>query len=102
MNLKPKCVNLHTHTNRSDGALSPEELVIEAIKNDNAVMAFTDHNRYIPEEEFLRLQKKYTKQIKLVRGIENSSEYEGKEIHAVFLFRDTKKVKFLEERKIYN
>lgn len=100
MNQKMKCVNLHTHTNRSDGKLSPRELVIEAIKNNNGVLAFTDHNLFLPENLFLALVEEFKALIKLIRGIESSCEYEGKEIHAVFLFRNTEKVKFLEQSKM--
>ena len=67
---KEKYCDLHTHTTVSDGVLTPEELVLKAIENNITVLAFTDHNRIVPLEEFLRLQKKYKGTITLIRGTE--------------------------------
>lgn len=38
------CVDLHTHSNCSDGSMSPSELVIHAAKNGVAAIALTDHD----------------------------------------------------------
>ena len=37
-------IDLHTHTNFSDGTLSPEELIDQAIRSDIGVLAITDHD----------------------------------------------------------
>lgn len=100
MSFRTKCVNLHTHSNRSDGVLSPEELVKASIFNDVGVLCISDHNEFVPEELFLKLEERYRQQIKLVRGIECSTNYLGKEVHVLFLFKSIEKVKFLTERKI--
>lgn len=39
-----KIIDLHIHTNKSDGALSPREVVEEAIKNRVSVIAIADHD----------------------------------------------------------
>lgn len=53
-------VNLHTHTNISDGAWSPEEVKAFYKSRGYAAVAFTDHNVMIPhpelaDEDFLPL-----------------------------------------------
>lgn len=45
MNLeKEKIIDLHTHTNYSDGELSPKELIQLAIQKGIGTLAITDHN----------------------------------------------------------
>ena len=39
-----KIIDLHIHTNKSDGALSPREVVDEAIKNRVSAIAIADHD----------------------------------------------------------
>ncbi len=39
-----KIIDLHIHTNKSDGALSPREVVEEAIKNNVSAIAIADHD----------------------------------------------------------
>ena len=39
-----KIIDLHIHTNKSDGALSPKEVVEEAIKNRVSAIAIADHD----------------------------------------------------------
>lgn len=39
-----KIIDLHIHTNKSDGALSPREVVEEAIKNRVSAIAIADHD----------------------------------------------------------
>ena len=50
--------NMHTHTNISDGALTPERVKEEYVKKGYSVVAFTDHEIMMPhtdlrDEEFL-------------------------------------------------
>ena len=37
-------IDLHIHTNISDGALSPKEVIDEAWKNGVSVISITDHD----------------------------------------------------------
>ena len=39
-----KLIDMHTHTNYSDGELSPEELIQLAISKNIKALAITDHN----------------------------------------------------------
>ena len=75
--------DLHTHTNHSDGALSPRELVREA-KKLNLTIALTDHNTVSGLPEFIFEAKKLG--VRAVGGVELSSVYEGVEFHLLGLF----------------
>lgn len=102
---KEKYVDLHNHSNRSDGKYPYEELIERAIGDNVGVFAITDHNEIMPLETFLKLEEKYKEKIRLVQGSEVSVIYEtskgeSKEIHVVVLFKDPEKLKFLEERKM--
>ena len=46
---KNSLVDLHVHSNLSDGVYSPEELIELAIKRGIKALAITDHNCINPE-----------------------------------------------------
>lgn len=58
-------IDLHTHTNNSDGILSPEQLVQESIKNNCYKMSITDHDII---KDYKELSNKYG--IEIINGIE--------------------------------
>ena len=76
-------IDLHTHSNHSDGSFSPSELV-EAVKGRCEAIALTDHNTVSGITEFLESGRKNN--VETVAGIELSTEFEGKEFHLVGLF----------------
>ena len=39
-----KIIDLHIHTNISDGALTPKEIIDEAVKNNVNTIAIADHD----------------------------------------------------------
>lgn len=90
--MKEKYCDLHTHTTLSDGVLNAEELIVEAIENNIGVLAITDHNRMMEENEFKRLREKYKDKIRLVRGAEvtccHQIEDRKVELHSVVLLPD--------------
>ncbi len=73
-------VDLHTHTNASDGALSPMELLQAAADEDVELLSITDHDT-LAAYESLELPAGIT----LVTGIELSAEWAGRTIHIVGL-----------------
>lgn len=75
-------VDFHTHTTKSDGQLSPEELIIQGKKEGIGVLAITDHNMLCSEIE--DLQKKHP-DIKLINGVEISCLYNKTEVHVIGL-----------------
>lgn len=81
-----KKIDLHTHTNASDGIYSPEELIDYAISQGIGAMAITDHDTVSGLPEAM----KYAKRIgfELIPGIEFSIEYSGGSLHLVGLYID--------------
>lgn len=74
-----KLVDLHLHTNFSDGTYTPQELVLKSIKCGLSAIAITDHDTVsaiIPAMEAAK-----EKNLEVLAGIEFSSEYETKEVH---------------------
>ncbi len=81
-------VDLHVHSNKSDGSLTPCELVDYAIKKKISAFALTDHDTVDGIKE--SIEYAVDKPIQVIPGIELSSEYEGKDIHIVGLMIDYK------------
>jgi 3',5'-nucleoside bisphosphate phosphatase len=71
--------DLHTHTNRSDGRLSPPGLVEKAARRGLAALAVTDHDSV----EGLPLAAHAAREhgITLVPGVELSAWADGRELH---------------------
>ncbi len=83
-----KIVDLHVHSNKSDGSFSPTELVNYAIEKGLSAFALTDHDTVDGLDEAIEAAK--GKEIEVIPGIEFSTEYEGKDIHIVGLYIDYK------------
>ncbi|MBI3038230.1 PHP domain-containing protein [bacterium] len=80
--------DLHTHTNASDGTLSPEELVKSACNAGLSAVAITDHDTLNGIPPALKVASSF--EIQVVPGIELScgwSENEGS-VHVLGLFLD--------------
>ncbi|MEW6983433.1 PHP domain-containing protein [Colwelliaceae bacterium 6471] len=78
-------VDLHSHTNCSDGGLSPQALIDRAVNFQIDVLAITDHDTVAG----LDIAKDYILEknvpLKLIEGIEISTLWHGFEIHIVGL-----------------
>lgn len=81
-------VDLHVHSNKSDGSYTPTELVNYAIEKGLSAFALTDHDTTDGIEEALKAAE--GKNIEVIPGIEFSTEYEGQDIHIVGLYIDYK------------
>ncbi len=79
-------VDLHVHSNKSDGSFTPTELVNYAVEKGLSAFALTDHDTTDGIEEAIAAAK--DKNIEVIPGIEFSSEYEGQDIHIVGLYID--------------
>lgn len=75
----PEYIDLHTHTNASDGTLSPAELVQLAKKSGLAAVAVTDHDTMDGVEE--AAQTAFNLNIRFIPGVEMGAVYKEKEIH---------------------
>lgn len=78
-------IDLHNHTNHSDGVYSPKELVEAALKNNVDVFALTDHDSVFGCDEIAKIAKENN--IFVIKGMELSTEYKGESIHIVCLFK---------------
>lgn len=79
-------VDLHVHSNRSDGTFSPTELVQYAIQKGLKAFALTDHDTVAGLEEAIHAAEGTSLQV--IPGIEFSTEYRKKDVHIVGLFID--------------
>ena len=76
-------VDLHTHTCRSDGSMTPSELVELAIQKGLSKIAITDHDTVDGLKEACDYAR--GKDIEVIPGIELSTEWHGRDIHMVGL-----------------
>ena len=79
-------VDLHVHSNASDGTLSPEQVVKLAAEAGLASIALTDHDTTAGVKEAVKAGLKWG--VEVIPGIEVSSSFEGVEIHILGLFVD--------------
>jgi len=78
-------IDLHSHTNCSDGALTPQELINRASNMQIDVLAITDHDTVAALDIAERYIVEQNVPIQLIRGIEISTAWHGFEIHVVGL-----------------
>lgn len=84
--------DLHTHTTRSDGHLTPLESVERASQTGLKVLAITDHDTILPlyyEEKGKTVNlERYAEEmgVELVRGIEVSCDTNNEDVHLIGLF----------------
>jgi hypothetical protein len=74
-------IDLHTHTNRSDGSTPPRDLVRLARAAGIGVLAVTDHDstEALPE----CLDEGRAQGVRVIPGIEMSSRFEGRDVHVL-------------------
>lgn len=100
-------VDLHVHSTKSDGTLTPTELVQYAIEKGLSAFALTDHDTTDGIDEALTVATKHNEAIKtgakqglpleVIPGIEFSTEYLGKDIHILGLYIDYNSPAFKEK-----
>lgn len=80
-------IDLHTHSNASDGALPPSELIQRAIDQGVEVLSITDHDC---TTVYQQLNNEHLTDIKLIEGIEFSALWRNITIHILGLNIDSK------------
>lgn len=88
-----KSIDLHVHSNKSDGSNTPTELVHMAIAKGLSSFALTDHDTVDGIEEAMtcvsQLRARGMCNVPdVIPGIELSTEYAGRDIHLVGLYID--------------
>ena len=85
-----RAVDLHTHSNKSDGSYSPTELVDYAIAKGLSAVALTDHDTTDGLEEAVAHAETLTRtgkpSVEVIPGIEFSTKHEDKDVHVVGLY----------------
>lgn len=83
--IAPQRYDLHTHTNLSDGKLSPQALVERANTFQIDVLSITDHDTTKALDIAHRYIESSGSKLKLINGIEISTRWQSFEIHIVGL-----------------
>ena len=93
-------IDLHTHSTKSDGTFSPEELIRYAQVKGLSAIALTDHDTADGIEEALKTAQMLREEAQsspgssspavpeVIPGVELSTQYRGRDIHVVGLFID--------------
>lgn len=85
-----KQVDLHVHSNKSDGTFSPSRLVDYALEKGLSAFALTDHDTTAGLTEAISYAASRSREgkpsVEVVPGVEFSTKYEEKDIHVVGLF----------------
>ena len=79
-------IDLHTHTNFSDGSFSPTALVKLAHQKGLRILAITDHDTTEGLTEAMEATQSLP--LELIPGIELSAEFQGRETHILGYFID--------------
>ena len=79
-------IDLHNHSIHSDGVFTEEELLNSAKENNVDIFALTDHDSVFGCDRIVELSKKYN--VRVIKGMELSTNYKGESIHVVCLFKD--------------
>lgn len=86
-------IDLHTHSNMSDGTLPPHDLVLLAIESGLSAIALTDHDTVSGIEEAITAADYLAsagKPFELIPGTEISAAYGKGDIHILGLYIDHK------------
>ncbi|MDQ1469347.1 MAG: 3,5-nucleoside bisphosphate phosphatase [Bryobacterales bacterium] len=77
-------IDLHSHTDQSDGTFTPEELVAEAVRVGLKALAITDHDTFRGHDMAAPLAEKAG--LELICGIELSTRFGGASVHLLSYF----------------
>ncbi|HJR89703.1 MAG TPA: PHP domain-containing protein [Aeromicrobium sp.] len=88
-------IDLHTHSNRSDGTDSPTELVENAKAAGLDIVALTDHDTAVGWDEAEGAERRVG--IQLVLGMEISTELAGRSVHLLAYGLDRQHAGLIEE-----
>lgn len=85
-------IDLHVHSNKSDGSYTPTELVDYALAKELSAFALTDHDTVDGLAEALSYASDLS--IEVIPGIELSTENEGRDVHILGLYIDAQNQDF--------
>lgn len=86
---RPVAADLHAHTTASDGDYTPSQLVAHARQAGLAAVAVTDHDTTAGLPEAVEAAGQFAhRPIRVVAGVEVTTEYAGRGFHVLGLFID--------------
>jgi 3',5'-nucleoside bisphosphate phosphatase len=77
-------IDLHSHTNESDGTCSPEQLIAEAVRTGVTTLAITDHDTFAGFDQAQAAAR--AAGVDLICGIELSTKLHGHSVHLLGYF----------------
>ncbi len=83
-------IDLHSHTNESDGTFSPAELIAEAQRVGVRTLAITDHDTFAGYDQAVQFSMEAG--VHLICGIELSTKWNGTSVHLLGYFFDQTKM----------
>ncbi len=92
-------IDLHMHTNYSDGQYSPEELIIKVKEAGIDLISITDHDTIGGIAEGIEIGKHYG--IEVIPGLEISSDIKDREVHILGYFFDPNNIELEEYLKFF-
>lgn len=91
-------IDLHCHSNFSDGALSPEELIQKAQQQQLQCLSLTDHDAILGYPSLLKAAASIP--IKIINGIELSTRWKKHELHILgYQIQHTKELEQLLQKQ---
>jgi predicted metal-dependent phosphoesterase TrpH len=86
-------IDLHSHSNESDGTFSPTELIGEAVRMGVKTLGITDHDTFAGHD--LAVAAARDAGVELVRGIELSTKLIGQSVHLLgYFFKEDQLTEF--------
>jgi len=92
-------VDLHVHTRYSDGDLTPEDLVHQALEGGVKAVAVTDHDTVMGVEPVRRAAE--ATELEIIAGVELSACVDSAEIHVLGFFLDVTNPRLLESLELF-
>ncbi len=89
-----KYIDLHTHSDYSDGTCPPSVLITKAVEKGLAAFALTDHDTVSGIDDAINAVKEQKAPLKFIPGTELSVAYKDRDIHIVGLFINHKNTAF--------
>lgn len=83
-----RAIDLHTHSNCSDGSCTVRQLIDLAHEKGLSAIALTDHDTVSGVDEAVSYAAEHYPDLEVIPGVEISTDNEGKEIHMVGLYID--------------
>jgi 3',5'-nucleoside bisphosphate phosphatase len=77
-------IDLHSHTNLSDGTCSPPQLIAEAVRSGVSILGVTDHDTFAGFDQALEHAR--AAGVELICGIELSTKLHGHSVHLLGYF----------------